>query len=288
MNDHDPGEQPTLASREVPAAITDPDAVSRALGVQVHLIRTQFVRERLASGQCTAEHIAAMLEWEQHAHQNIRMNYASAMYWHGRLSPFDRHCISLEMQDGFHLSPEHYDAAKHLHDECHELWRLQRYEDRDAAHAAIETLKRLGERLRAEIQRVRTGPDRSAAGLIGALLRTPKAPEPDPTFPPMTPEAREAMVAAVRSEWEAALAARDGLRQTCEDLQYRQCSWEDRRATVDPTRVLLGSQVDRAVSEIDQFLAGAYELLAHVWQAVADARSAVDSLNEALAAGPTP
>lgn len=169
MNDHDPGEQPTLTSREVPAAITDPDAVSRALGVQVHLIRTQFVRERLASGQCTAEHIAAMLEWEQHAHQNIRMNYASAMYSHGRLSPFDRHCISLEMQDGFHLSPEHYDAAKHLHDECHELWRLQRDEDRDAAHAAIETLKRLGERLRAEIQArahgagpQRRGPDRGS------------------------------------------------------------------------------------------------------------------------------
>lgn len=263
-------------------AITDPDAVTRALGVQVHLIRTQFVRDRLASGQCTAKQIASMVEWEQHARDNIRMNYVGAMYWGSRLSPFDRHCISLELQEGFHVSPEQYDITKHLHDECRELWMLRRHEGRDAAQAAIEALKRLGERLQAEADRLSAGPDRSAAGVLGALLRTPKAPETASPPPPLEPEARDALVEAMRSEWDAALAARDGMRRTCEDLQYRQRSWEDRRATSDPTGVLLGSQVDSAVSKVDDYIADAYELMATVWKTVETARSTVDRLNSAL------
>ncbi len=276
---HNQDEQPTLGSSENPTAlpaITDPDAVTRALGAQVHLIRTQFVRDRLASGQCTAKHITAMLEWERFAPEGIRMNFGSAMYWSGRLSPFDRDCISLELQQGFHVPPEHYDAAKHLDDECHAVW--QRYEDVDAARASVETLTQLRDRIQEEVDRVRTGPDHSAAGVIGALLQRPKATPTAPPRPPLGPEAREALLDAVQVERNAALAVRSRLRIRCEELRDHQRSWEDRRATVDPTGVLLGYRVDRAVYDLDKFLANAYQLMGEVWEAADRARNAAEAL----------
>ncbi len=274
----DPSEDPTLP------AITDPDAVTRALGVQVHLIRTQFVRDRLASGQCTAKQIASMVEWEQHAGDNIRMNNVGAMYWGSRLSPFDRPCISLEVQEGFQVPAEQYDSAKRLDEACRDTWQLRRHEDRDAAREAIATLKQLGERLGAEVDRLRTGPDRSAAGVLGALLRIPESPPAAPALPALEPEARDALVEAMQSARDSALAARDRLRRWCEDVVYRQGTWQDQRATVDPTRVLLGFQVDLTVSDLDEYLADSYELMGDVWKAVTQASRTVDTLKEVLAA----
>lgn len=289
-HDHEyPDDEATLGDAEDPTllpATTDPEAVTRALGVQVHLIRTQFVRDRLASGRYTAKQITAMLEWEEIApRDNIRLGFAGAMSWHGRLSAFDRHGIRLELREGMHVSPEQYEAAKHLHDQCRELWLLRRHEDDHAARAAIETLKRLDERLQAEVKRLATGPDRSFEGMMGALLRTPKAPATAPSLPPLEPEAREALVAAIDDECRRALAAREGLRRTCADIEHRQDTWETQRTTVDPTGVLLGSQVDGAVSEMDDDIANAYALMVKVWTAVDNARASVNRLNQALATG---
>lgn len=273
---HDQDGNPALDPSDAPAlpAITDPDAVTRALGVQVHLIRTQFVRDRLASGQCTAQQIVWMLEWERLAHENRRMN------WHGRVSAFDRRCISLELRASLRVSPEQYDDARYLDEECDTIWKIRRDEDRSAAASAIAALQRLGERLQAEVDRLRVGPDRSAAGVTGALLRGPDAP---PVFPPLEPEARHALVEAMQSECAAALAARERLRSWCEDLARRQAAWETERSAVDPTGQLLGSKVDQAVSEIDHDIAGYYELMHRVWDAVQSARRTLGLLAEALA-----
>ena len=176
-----------------------------------------------------------------------------------------------------------YAGAKRLDDECREAWHLWRHEDSSAAESAIAALQPLGERLQAEVDRLRVGPDRSAAGVIGALLRRPAAPPAPPAFPPLEPEARAAVVEAMQSECAAALAARDRLRPWCEDLARRQAAWETERSAVDPTGQFLGSTVEEAVSVIGQELARHYELMKRVWDAVQRARNTVRLLTEALA-----
>ncbi len=102
----DQDEQPAVASPEEPRAvpaIAEPEAVTHALGGKAHLIRTQFVPDRLASGQCTAGHITAMLEWERFVRDGMRINFASSKNWSTRLSPFDRRGINLELEDDFHV-----------------------------------------------------------------------------------------------------------------------------------------------------------------------------------------
>ncbi len=76
---------------------------------------------------------------------------------------------------------EHHDAARHLDDECQDLWQFLRYEDGDAARASVETLTQLRDRIQEEAERMRTGPDHPAAGVLGALWQRPKTP---PTAPP--------------------------------------------------------------------------------------------------------
>ncbi len=56
------------------------------------------------------------------------------------------------------------------------------------------------------------------------------------------------------------------MRIRCKELEDHQRSWEDRRATVNPTGVLLRYPVDRTVCDLDKFLANAYQLMGEVWE----------------------